>query len=73
MHAETESQARASLEKPLVVHLRYAFQVLQIRPQYLNPGNYLAFRLIQGSIITPAHENPFFFKRLNIKRVASKI
>ena len=47
--AVTESQARASLGKPLVFHLRYASQVLQIRSQYLNPGNYRPFSFIQSS------------------------
>ena len=33
--------------KPLVFHRRYAFLVLQLRSQCLNPGNYQAFNLIQ--------------------------
>ena len=49
---ETESQARASLGKPLVFHLRYASQVLQIRSRYLNPEDHRAFSLIQSSITT---------------------
>ena len=53
-HAETESQARASPGKPLVFHPRYASQVLQIRCQYLNPGDFWAFCLIQSSTITLA-------------------
>ena len=36
-------QARASLGKPLISHLRYASQVLQISSQYFNPGNSRAF------------------------------
>ena len=43
--------------KPLVLHLRYAFQVLQIGSQFQNPGNYRNFNLIQGSIITLAHSD----------------
>ena len=57
MHAETDSQARASLRKPLVFHLRYASQVQQIRSQQLNQGNCRAFNLIRGSIITLAHSD----------------
>ena len=38
--------------KLLVFRLRYAFQVLQIRSQCPNPGNYRAFNLIRSSIIT---------------------
>ena len=62
VHAETESQARASLGKPLVHHLRYAFQILEKRSQYLNPGNYRAFSLFQGSIITPAHSDESYMQ-----------
>ena len=57
MNAETESQARASLGKPRVSHLRYASQVLQIQPRYLNPGNYRVFSFIQSSTITLAHSD----------------
>ena len=38
--------------KTLVFHLRHAFQVLQIRSQCQNPGNYRAFNLILSSIMT---------------------
>ena len=47
----------SALWETLVPHLRYAFQILQIRSQCLNPGNYWAFSLIQGSIITLAHSD----------------
>ena len=44
--------------KPLVFHhLRYAFQVLIIRSQCQNPGNYRAFNLIQSNIITLARSD----------------
>ena len=43
--------------KPLVFHQRYAFQVLQIPSQCLNPGNYRIFYLIQSSIITLAYSD----------------
>ena len=49
---ETEHQgSRASLGKPLV----HASRVLQIRSQYLNPGNYLPFGLIENGAMTLAH------------------
>ena len=37
--------------------VRYASQVLQIRLQYLNPGNYRAFSPIQSCTITLAHSD----------------
>ena len=46
--------------KPLVFHRRYAFQVLQIRSQCLNPGNYRAFNLI--------HTNQYHFMSCIITR-----
>ena len=49
MHVETEGKACASLGRPLVFHLRYAFQVLQIRSQYLNPGNCRVSSLIKSN------------------------
>ena len=58
VHAETESQARASMGKPLGFYLRHASQVQQmLSSHYLNPGNYRAFSLIQGSSITLAHSD----------------
>ena len=49
---ETDSKVRASLGKPLAFYLIYASKELKIRSQYLNPGNYLPFSLIQSSNIT---------------------
>ena len=43
--------------KLLVSRLRYAFQVLQIRSQYLHPGNYGIFKVIQGNTITLARSD----------------
>ena len=61
-HVETDSKACASLCIPLVFHPRYAPQVLQIRSQYLKPGNYGAFSLIQSSTITLAHSYEQYMK-----------
>ena len=47
-------------------HLRYAYQVLQIRSKYLNPGNYRDFRLIQDSIITLAHSDEPYMQKYGI-------
>ena len=63
MHVETESQARASLGKPLFSHLRYASQVLEIRSHYLKPGNYRALSLIQSSTITLAHSDEPYMQK----------
>ena len=64
VHAETESQARASQGKALVFHLRYASQVLQIRSQYLNPDNFQAFSPFPSSsgdtITTPVSVHQLF-------------
>ena len=58
-YGETETTL-APLWKTQVFHLRYAFQVLQIRSQCLNPGNYRAFNLIQdSSIITTTPRSDF--------------
>ena len=56
--------------KPLV----YAFQILQIRSQCQNLGNYRAFNLIQSSIITPPGKNEErkkSFRKLKKKEVAT--
>ena len=49
--------------KTLVFHLRYVFQVLHIRSQCLDPGNYPAFNLIQGSIITLTHSDEPYMQK----------
>ena len=36
--------------EPLVSRLRYAPRVIQIRSQYLHPGDYQPFKVIQGTI-----------------------
>ena len=63
VHEETENQARASLGKLLVLHRRYASQVLQIRSQYLNPGNYRTFSLIRSITIALAHSDESYMQK----------
>ena len=43
--------------KPLLSRLRHASQVIQIQSQYLCPGNYRPFKVIQGNTITLAHSD----------------
>ena len=51
-HARRRLRPRSCFSgKPLVFHLRYAFQVLQIRSQCQNSGIYRAFNLIKSSTI----------------------
>ena len=38
--------------EPLVSRLRYASQEIQIRHEYLHPGDYQYFKAIQGNTIT---------------------
>ena len=45
-------QGSCLILKPLVSRLRFASQVIQIRSQYLYPGNYRSFKVIQGNTIT---------------------
>ena len=51
--------------KPLVSRLRYASQVIRIRSQYLCPGNYRSFRVIQGDTITLAHSDEPYMHKYN--------
>ena len=48
---------RAKLVPTPLFHLGYASQLLQIRSQCLNSGNYRAFSLIKFSTITLAHSD----------------
>ena len=49
--------------KPLVSHLRYASQVIPIRSQYLCPGNYRPFKVIQGNTVTLAHSDEPYMQK----------
>ena len=49
----------------MVSRLRYASQVIQIRSQYLHPGDYRPFKVIQGNIITLAHsDEPYIYAEI---------
>ena len=49
--------------KPLVSRLRYPSQVIQTRFQYVCPGNYRHFKVIQGNTITLAHFNEPYMQK----------
>ena len=54
---------RARCRNPLVSHLRYASQVIQIRSQDLHPDGCRPFKFIQGNNITLAHcDEPYMQK-----------
>ena len=49
--------------KPLVSRLRYASKVMQMRSQYLCPGNCRPVKVIQGNTIMLAHsDDPYMQK-----------
>ena len=64
VHAETERQARASLGKLLVFHLRYTSQVQQntFPILYLDPGNHRVFSPIQTITTTLAHSDQLYMQ-----------
>ena len=68
---ETEPGARCIALKPLVSHLRYASQVINLLllkhdPNYLCPGNYQPSKDSQGNTVTIPIENNTANFKLNL-------
>ena len=71
LHEGTEPGARCIALKPLVSHLRYASQVINLLllehdPNYLCPGNYQPSKDSQGNTVTIPIENNTANFKLNL-------
>ena len=48
--------------EPEVSRLKYASQAIQIRSQYLHPGDCRPFKVIQGNTTTPSYDKSWSWK-----------